>query len=377
MSNSLLIVLALLLSLGLPTSGPSATSPGSGGAAFPGSGPSARLERPPLPLPEGINIATYSVWDPSRRSLPALPPAVTALSRQAARLTFVPWSFRLTAQGQLSPSLPASVLGSLLREVGLDGYGTWALVHNFNGTRFDPVSVSAFLDSPAAQRRAIQELRQTVEQWGLDGVQLDFENVPPAQRSALTHFVADLATALHGAGKQLTLALPAKERDLPDNAWAGAFDYRALGEVADQVTLMTYDQHYPGGEPGPIAAYPWVESVVQYVTSQIPPSRILLGIAGYGYDWPEAGGIGRTVTYSQVQALQAQYGVTPQWDSRSLSSFLRYMGPQGARIVWYQDRRSVAQLLNLIPQYRLAGFALWRLGQEDPGIWAEVSRRLP
>src|SRR5205814_5063344 len=103
-------------------------------------------------------------------------------------------------------------------------------------------------------------------------------------RAALSTFVQQLSTALHEQGKLLTLAIPAKDRDVTVG-WAGAYDYAALGAAADLVTIMAYEYSGPFSGPGSVAPYEWVQRVLAFATGQIQPENVLLGVAFYGYDW--------------------------------------------------------------------------------------------
>jgi len=111
-----------------------------------------------------------------------------------------------------------------------------------------------------------------------DGFDLDLEGVDPADRDALTAFVASAGDALHANGKLLTLAIPPKERDVTVG-WAGAYDYAALGAQADLVTIMAYEYRGPFSGPGSVAPFDWVQRVTRFATSQIPPDKVLLGLA--------------------------------------------------------------------------------------------------
>src|SRR5205823_1595270 len=124
---------------------------------------------------------------------------------------------------------------------------------------------------------------------GYDGFDLDLEAVEPQDRSAYSAFVAALGAALHERNKALTLAVPAKTRDVT-TGWAGAYDYAALGGQADLITIMTYDYHGPWSGPGSVAPYDWVEQVLTFAASQVPPRKVLLGLAFYGYDWNATSG---------------------------------------------------------------------------------------
>ena len=81
----------------------------------------------------------------------------------------------------------------------------------------------------------------------------------------------------------------AKTYDSTTNSWNGAFDYKALAPYLDKIMIMTYDEHYPGGTPGPIASINWYKSVIEYAVSVIPKEKIYLGAAAYGYDWSSKG----------------------------------------------------------------------------------------
>ena len=79
---------------------------------------------------------------------------------------------------------------------------------------------------------------------------------------------------LHPVGFEVTIAVPSKARELPNDSWSGAFDYAFLSRYADQIMLMTYDEHWSGGTPGPIASISWVEDVIRYALSAgVPPTR--------------------------------------------------------------------------------------------------------
>ena len=323
-----------------------------------------------IPFPSRTILATYYVWDQnSRPMLPRLSP------QHLENVVLVPWAYRIEATGALTPSLPAQSLARALKDAGEAGAHTWLLVHNFDGSRFDPQAAHKLLSSATARSRTVREVRRAAASWAVNGVHLDIEAVPPADGKLLTRFVEELAAALHADGRLLTLAVPAKSSDDRRSTWSGAYDYAALGKIADYITIMTYDEHYLDSEPGPVASLPWVEKVISYATTRIPARKILLGIAGYGYDWPSSGRA-RSVSYPRVQALLNQSGVTSGWDDRARAPFLRYREMGIERIVWYQDRRNTSLQLNLVGRYGLGGIAFWRLGMEDPGVWDEVSLRL-
>lgn len=245
-----------------------------------------------------------------------------------------------------------------------------ALVHNIsqNGN-FDGQLVHALLANPKLRRAAVTNIARLVQDGGYAGVNIDFENVPPGDRDNYTAFVRELAAKLGRDGYQVTLSVPAKTWDDPGDVWSGAFDYRALGQLADAVMIMAYDEHWSGGPAGPVASLGWVKQVVEYAVQEIPPEKIRLGLAAYGYDWPADSWGGRAVTAEEAVALAARYGATIEWDAAAQSPHFTYWPGNYAREVWFENASSLAGKLDLVAQYRLGGIALWRLGFEDPEFW--------
>ncbi|HEY3081911.1 MAG TPA: glycosyl hydrolase family 18 protein [Chloroflexota bacterium] len=253
------------------------------------------------------------------------------------------------------------------------------------------------------------------------GFDLDLEGVDDTDRAAYSAFVARLAEALHGRGKLLGLAVPPKERDVR-TGWAGAYDYAALGPHADLITLMTYDYAGSWGDPGPVAPYRPVDAAVAFAASQMTPEKVNLGLAFYGYDWnTTTPGHVRALGYAQAAALSERYAVPIALDPTTRSATFRYRAPAGDpnppvaqptapgnrittrsappcpvtpppppptptappnpppdavqdHVVWLEESGSAAARLEIADRHTVGGVAAWRLGQEDPNVWAVLRR---
>ncbi len=275
------------------------------------------------------------------------------------------------------------------------------------------------LTDEAARASVIQQIVDYTLAEGYAGFDLDLEGVDAADRDAVSAFVTDTANALRARQKLLTLAIPAKERDVT-TGWAGPYDYAALGTAADLITVMAYEYRGPFSGPGSVAPFDWVQRVAAFASSQIPPDKLLLGLAFYGYDWNTTSGGTRSVGYPRVAALADYYGAEAQFDPTQQSLTFTYTAVAGDPVppeatlrrpqlhnvttrsagtcevtppptptpaatgvrrpppvagtpqehqVWLEDSTSAAARLELVARYRLAGVATWRLGQEDPGVW--------
>ena len=297
-------------------------------------------------------------------------PSLTANHNQMTGIT--PWAFSLDAQGNVIDQMESSTLAKILEFGGNRGLKTFALVSNYDkGTEsFSGALAHNLLKSSTARRRAVDNIYKTATNWGISGINLDFEHVYTSDREYFSQFLRELSSRLKPAGIMVTVAIPAKTHDDPSSSWSGAFDYKAIGQAVDRVMLMAYDQHYSGGVPGPIASISWVDRVLQFAVSQIPREKLVLGMAGYGYSWKSAGNA-HSVTYQRAIELAAQ-GSGIRWDATHKAPFALYNG----REMWFENAASISYKLDLVNKYNIKGVALWRLGQEDPQIWQVIAGKL-
>ncbi|HLT58053.1 MAG TPA: glycosyl hydrolase family 18 protein [Limnochordales bacterium] len=329
-------------------------------------------------IPDDLMVLGYYMQDTRRPAWPALQGNTDVITAIA------PWAWGLDPQGQLRPVYTSEThLADVLAFAGRRGVETHALIHNFNPDlgAFDARIVEALLTDPAVQRRAIQNIVDVVERWGMTGVHIDLENVPRAHRDALTAFMAALAAEARPRGLKVSMAVPAVTHRTVREPWTAAYDYAGLAPHVDFLMIMAYDQHWRGSDPGPVAALDWVREVVEYALDPaggaVPPDKLVLGIPAYGYDWPAgtrwADAVAHADAMRRLAAAQARDpAVRLEWHARFQVPTFRYDG----REVWFENHQSIGHKLLLALEYELAGVALWRLGQEDPDTWDLMRRAL-
>lgn len=266
----------------------------------------------------------------------------------------VPDWYTIWRNGAITGTADASVV-RFARQRGL---WMFAMVqqNQYGGAILGPL-----LRSPVASRTAMENMLALCEANGFDGINLDFEGVPPQDRSAYTNFVQQLAALLHRSGYYLTLSVPAETANEPGNGWTGAYDYPALGRAADLVMVMAYDEHYAGSNAGPIAGTSWVESVVHYAVSAIPPGKLVLGVPLYGYDWST--GLAQGLSYQIYRQIAITHGVSPTAPAVS------YYQNGVLHVAYYEGLQAFEAKVRVAIDYSLRGIVLWRLGLEDPRIW--------
>ncbi len=230
----------------------------------------------------------------------------------------------------------------------------------------------------AAMVHALLAIASSRDYSGLD---LDFEDfaVDPGHNAALADaaaarypvFVAELCGALHAIGRSCTVTVMPRTTG-EHSYWRGAlatwvYDYGALARVADRVRVMAYDEHAPGGLPGPIAPYQWVEQVLAYASSAMAADRVELALPAYGYDW--SGPDATAITSRQAPQLAAQHGVSPTWSATQAEDAFDYTLDGRRHTVWYEDATAEYYRALLAKAAGFAGIDLWAAGGEDPAVW--------
>lgn len=247
-------------------------------------------------------------------------------------------------------------------------------IHNV----YDPTAIMPLLQDPELRKAHIEKIMHEIDMYDFDGIDIDYEMLPPSARAAYNTFMTELSAELKAEGKLLTVAVHAKTSDA---GGASNFqDWALLGQLCDRIRIMTYDFHWQGGTPGPIAPLGWVRAVTEYARSVLPPAKIQLGIPFYGYDWAKDENA-RSVTWTDVQEMIRIYQPVVSLQERDLDgpveeSWFSYEAGGKLRTVWYSSARALEAKLDLIESEDLGGLAIWRLGNEDPANWDAIRNRL-
>ena len=213
------------------------------------------------------------------------------------------------------------------------------------------------------------------------GLDLDFEDfaLDPDHDAALADeaaarypmFIAQVCGALHAIGRSCTVTIMPRTTSR-QVYWRGqlatwVYDYGALAKVADRVRIMAYDDHAPGGAPGPIAPYRWVEQVIAYAASTMALDKVELALAAYGYDW--SGTNATPITSRQAPQLAAQNGTAPSWNATQAEDTFRYAQDGHRHTVWYESAMATYDRARLAQAAGFAGIDLWAAGDESLSVW--------
>jgi spore germination protein len=255
------------------------------------------------------------------------------------------------------------------RQLDRPGLRVLPTVQNYVDGEWQGDLVADVLGSPRRAEAHREELVDAVLEHGWDGIDIDYEALPPVAGESFVDFLSALRDDLHAHDLVLSVAVPARVSD--EETWTLAYSYQRLGQVADQVRVMAYDHAWSGSTAGPVAPLPWVEDVVAYARERIPPGKLTLGVATYGYDW--VGSTGVYLPATAVFELANKTGAVPRWDPAAAASTFSYELKGEQHTVWYEDARSLEAKLAVAAREGLRGVALWQIGGEDPGVWGVLA----
>jgi spore germination protein YaaH len=237
---------------------------------------------------------------------------------------------------------------------------------------------SNVLKNDANRNVFIQNLRNEMNQFKYDGINIDMENLNLTDRDSFSLLIKKLSDALQRDGKVVTVSVPANTGDSRANPWSLWFDYEKLGLYSDGLMIMTYDEHNPRTKPGSTASVDWTESTIRYALKHgVPSSKILLGIAGYGWDWDTTTNKASYSSYAQLMDQKTKYKAEDIWDSRSQTPHFNYIDKeQHSHQAWFENSYSLRFKLDLVEKYNLRGIGIWRLGLEDPMYWEIIPENI-
>ena len=297
--------------------------------------------------------------------------AVDSINEIGHLLTyFSPFAYMVTETGALSPMnddlmVPAAIANNILPMMSIT---------NFTSTSAGSNLSHVVLSNPELREKTIANILQIMEAKGYKGLNIDFENVLPADRENYNEFLQLAVDRLHPRGYFVSTAVAPKTSATQSGLLYEAHDYEAHGRIADFVVLMTYEWGYRKGPPQAISPVNQMRRVVEYALSVMPPEKIFLGFQIYARDWkiPHIQGQ-EAETFSPQEAIRraVQYGATIQYNVTAESPFFRYVDEQGqGHEVWFEDARSAQAKFNMVKDYNLGGISYWALGYPYPQNWA-------
>ncbi|MFD1175065.1 LysM peptidoglycan-binding domain-containing protein [Paenibacillus puldeungensis] len=298
-------------------------------------------------------------------------PALEESAREAAPyLTYLaPFSF----QAQRDGSLKEPLLNQFPAIARNNRVVLMMVITNQENDQFSSELGRILLNDIPVQNRFLDNIVATAKKYGFRDIHFDFEHLRPADREAYNTFLRKAKARFQQQGWLMSTALAPKTSATQQGEWYEAHDYKAQGEIADFVVIMTYEWGYSGGPAQAVSPIGPVRRVIEYALTEMPASKIMMGQNLYGYDWTlpfVQGTVARAVSPQQAIQIAADNNVAIQYSQRAQAPFFRYTDGAGRQHeVWFEDARSIQAKFNLIKELRLRGISYWKLGLSFPQNW--------
>ena len=309
-----------------------------------------------------------------------------------------PFWYSTDSQGRIqgAPGAGSGEVRRRIEQAGLDSVPTVTA----------PIGPTEAVDLLGSRESRTRHIRRIVElAKGFDGIDLNYEHPAlttrrrKAQqvRDAFNEFFPHVCRALQRNDRQCVVTVMPRTES-KRTVWRGkltpwVYDYRVIGQVADRVRVMAYDQHAGTHGPGPIAGAPWTRRIAEYSAQTIPPANVELGIPLYGRMWADDSELtsasrkapsrpsssfaklaGETeiasLTWREATSFRRSCGAEARWSETQLAPWFRCEG----RTVWYSNARSTRARAQIAAHNSLGGIALWAPYGEDPATWRNLRR---
>ena len=233
------------------------------------------------------------------------------------------------------------------------------MLQNAREGNWDGAGTASLLADPRQRRLLLDKVTPVLAQRDAAGITFDFEDLPLSAQHDYQRFIAEAKARFGPRGWLVTLAVPVDNED---------WNLAAYAKAADKLFLMIYDEHWLGGDPGPIASQNWFVEHLRAARAAVGRDKAIVAIGSYAYDYTVGG---ETVAQSIEEAWLSAHdsGATIRFDPASGNSTFDYEEDGKTHHVWMLDAASAWNQLRAADAAGVYGVAVWRLGTEDPGMW--------
>ncbi|MGO9483106.1 MAG: glycosyltransferase [Rhodomicrobium sp.] len=239
------------------------------------------------------------------------------------------------------------------------------MIQNASTYQWDGAGLARLLADPQKRKDRIDGIAKFIEANNLQGVTIDFEQFPDTAHKDVLAFLSEISAAFKPRGWLVTVAAP-----FDDPSW----NYKAYAKRCDYLMLMGYDEHWSSGDPGPVGSQSWFSTRLALRMRDLDPAHTIVAVGNYGYDWTEGEANADDITFQEVVLTARDAKATIEFDPETLNPRYTYGDGDKKHRVWFLDAVTAYNHLRAADKYRPVGYALWRLGAEDPSIWTILPR---
>lgn len=272
--------------------------------------------------------------------------------------------------------------GKLVENIGTRGqaYLEWARNNNFKvwpmlqnaGDNQMMETTSKIMNSYENRKELIESIVNVCIKYKLDGINIDFENMRKDDKDMYSRFIIELEPRMKELGLVLSVDVTAPDGS---DTWSLCFDRHVIGDVADYIIFMAYDEYGDSStKAGTTAGYDWVELGLKKFleTEEVEPEKLILAVPLYTRLWTEDSS-GKVTKKSVVSMKDIDRtipsDVEKQWDDKLKQYYVEYKDGNNLKKMWIEDLKSLKEKVSLISKYKLGGLASWEKGMETDDVW--------
>lgn len=258
-----------------------------------------------------------------------------------------------------------------------NGYKVWPMIQNAGDGMMSVTS--EIMNDYNKRQELINEIVYACIEYKLDGINIDFENMKQEDKDMYSRFIIELTPKIKDMGLVVSVDVTA-----PDGSetWSLCFDRHVIGDVADYIVFMAYDQYgASSNKAGTTAGYNWVElSLKKFIeTEEIENDKIILAIPLYTRLWTENSS-GKLIKQSTISMKNVESvipsGVEKQWQEELKQYYIEYQDGSYIKKMWIEDETSLKEKVSLITNYNLGGVASWEKGMETEKFWTFLNEQI-
>ena len=268
-------------------------------------------------------------------------------------------------------------LDKLIKRAKLQNVKVYLTLKSFNNDNIEKLSLS-----DTSQKAFISNAIYLLNSKNLDGINIDFEYVgEPSEgvRSGFTRLITNLNAEMRRQFPNTSLTV---DTYLVSGSEKDLFDIPVLAPNIDAFVIMGYDMHTPLGNPGPVSAMGGDTNIIGYVQNyleQVPPSKLILAVPYYGYDWLETSDASPSAATTQILPYAVlednSKNIQLSWNDTSQTPFYTYRDTDGQQhVVHFDNVRSLGIKYDFINKKALKGVGIWALGYD--GMDTELQKLL-
>lgn len=267
------------------------------------------------------------------------------------------------------------------------GIQVWALIENIT---YDVDEYNIF-SRYSLRQRVIDTLISECLRCGIDGINVDFEQLSLEEGPGYIEFIRELSIECHRNGLVLSV-----DNYVPYN-FNSYYCRDEQGVFADYVIVMSYDEHLNDETgAGSVASLEYVTYAIETMLEEVPKEKLINAIPFYTRLWQEVPKTEQEIASENASEEYSSFNLS--WKTLSLSDAQYYISQYGMESIWYEetgqyyaegeidgipskiwleDERSLEEKIKVVQDHDIAGIAAWKIGLETENIWDMIEKYYP